>query len=212
MPIDDFFGTPNEPAHPRLRDWGRRLPPRNPAGSASVEVFRPRGEFGPGKPEIYVQFYESERESHLDQVPWDDDLNAGLVKLKVRAVTPDQESERFALGLRSAMRRAEREFGDGYFNAVLVELIKESDLTRHPEIADVVQYTYANAPYRQGGAFDRYSICRELIADAISGRAKVLTGDLGYTQEEAKRILISALAHYLDERFSVSSRRELGML
>jgi hypothetical protein len=31
------------------------------------------------------------------------------------------------------MRRAEREFGDGYFNAVLVALIKESDLTLRQE-------------------------------------------------------------------------------
>lgn len=212
MSIDDFFDARNGPAHPRLRDWGRRLPPEKPAGSASLEVFRPRGEFGPGTPEMYVQFYESGRETHLDQVPWDDDLNAGLIKLKVKAVDSEQESERFALGLRTAMRRAEREFGDGYFNAVLVELIKESDLTQHREIADIMQYAFANSPHREGGAFDRYTVCRELTADAISGRAKELTRDLGYTQEDAKKILISALAHYLDERFSVSSRRDFGLL
>ena len=212
MPIDDFFSTAAEPAHPRLRDWARRLPPRNAAGSASMEVFRRRGEFGPGKPEMFVQFYESGRETHLDQVPWDDDLNAGLIQLKVKSVSPEQEAQRFAFGLRAAMRRAEREFGDGYFNAVLVELIKESDLTWHREIAEVMKYAYANAPYREGGAFDRYTICRDLIADAISGRAKELTHDLGYAQEKAKSILISALARYLDERFSVSSRRELDML
>jgi len=74
------------------------------------------------------------------------------------------------------LRKAEREFGDGYFNAVLVDLIKDSDLTRHQEIAEVLKYAYANRPHQEGGAFDRYTICRELIADAISGRARELTG------------------------------------
>jgi len=208
--IDDFFGATDESPHPRLRDWKRRLAPKN--ASASVEVFRPNGEFGQGKPEMYVQFKEGGRPTHLDTVPWDDDLNAGLIVLKVKSVSPEQEAERFALGLRAAMKRIEREFGDGYFNAVLVELIKESDLARYPEIAEVMRYAYANSPYREGGAFDRYTICRELIADAISGRAKELTRGLRYTQEEAKRILVSAIARYLDERFSVSSRREIGML
>jgi hypothetical protein len=208
--IDDFFSATAEPPHPRMRDWNRRLAAEN--ASASLEVFRPKGEFGQGQPEMSVQFKEGGRPTQLDTVPWDDDLNAGLIRLKVKAVSPGQEAERVALGLRAAMRRAEREFGDGYFNAVLVELIKESDLIRHREIAEVIQYAYANKPHREGGAFDRYTICRELIADAISGRAKELTRDLGYSQEEAKVILIAALARYLDERFSVSSRREFGML
>jgi hypothetical protein len=208
--IDDFFVATDESPHPRLRDWKRRLATKS--ASASVEVFRPNGEFGQGKPEMYVQFKESGRPTHLDTVPWDDDLNAGLIVLKVKSISPEQEAERFALGLRAAMRRIEREFGDGYFNAVLVELIKESHLDRYPEIAEVIRYAQANAPYRESGAFDRYTVCRELIADAISGRAKELTRGLGYTQEEAKGILVSALARYLDERFSVSSRREIGML
>jgi hypothetical protein len=193
--IDDFFGATNESPHPRLRDWKRRLATKN--GAASVEVFRTNGEFGQGKPEMHVQFKEGESQTHLDTIPWDDDLNAGLILLKVRSVSPEQEAERFALGLRAAMRRIEREFGDGYFNAVLVDLIKESRLDRYPEIAEVMRYAQANAPPRESGAFARYTICRELIAGARSGCAKELTHDLGYTQEEAKGILVSALARSL---------------
>ncbi len=208
--IDEFFGETNEPRHPRLRDWKRRLSLNNT--SASLEVFQPNGAFGQGRPEMYVQFKEDGSPTQLDTVLWDDDLNTGLIKLEVKSISPDQEAERFAFGLRAAMRGAEREFGDSYFNAVLVELIKEGDLTRHREIAEILRYAYTNVPHREGGAFDRYTICHELIADAISGRAKELTQDLRYTQEEAKGILVSALARYLDERFSVSSRREFGML
>jgi hypothetical protein len=66
-------------------------------------------------------------------------------------------------GLSTARASSERvseparlfEFGDGYFNAVLVELIKESDLARYPEIAEVMRYSCANAPHREGGAFEK---------------------------------------------------------
>ena len=51
-----------------------------------------------------------------------------------------------------------------------------------------------------------------MIAEAIGGRAKELKDVLGYAPEEAKHILVAALARYLDERFSVSSRRGLGLL
>ncbi len=208
--LDEFFQTPTEPLHPRLRDWSRRL--ADGRARATLEVFRPRGEFGPGQPEMAVQFYLDGQPAHLDTLPWDDDLNDGLIRLKVRSVSPENEGVRFALGLRAALRNTEREFGDGYFNAVLVELIKESDLTRHEAIAEVMPHAYANRPYREGRAFDRYDTCREMIAEAIGKCAKELSGLLGYSQEEAKPILVLAIAQYLDERFSVTSRKRLGLL
>ncbi|MEK6234950.1 MAG: hypothetical protein N2C14_09575 [Planctomycetales bacterium] len=59
---------------------------------------------------------------------------------------------------------------------------------------------------------DRWTICRELIAEAISGRARELTKSLKYPQQEARNILVSSLAQYLDDRFSVTSRRQMGLL
>jgi hypothetical protein len=38
-----------------------------------------------------------------------------------------------------------------------------------------------------------------------------LTEGLGYSPDEAKRILVAALAEYLDERFSVTPRRLAGL-
>jgi hypothetical protein len=211
--LDDFFSKPTESLHPRLRNWKNRLAENGI--TATLEVYRPETEVGQSRAEMNLQFTKDGKLQPLETVPWDDDLNAGLihqVTKPVRAVSPDQEAERFALGLRAALRKAEREFGDGYFNAVLVALLKDSDLTRQPEIAEVLDHAYANSPHQEGGAFDRYTICREMIADAISGRARELTGPLQYSQEEAKRILVRAIARYLDERFSVSSRRRFGLL
>jgi hypothetical protein len=208
--LDEFFEKPADLRHPRLHNWKVRL--AQPETTAAVEVSREATEFGQARPEMHVQFRENGNLLPLETVPWDDYLNSGLIRLRVRSVSPEQEAERFALGLRAALRKAEREFGDGYFNAVLIDLIKDSDLPRHAPIAEVMKYAYANAPHREGGAYDRYTICRELIAEAIGGRAKELKDVLGYAPEEAKHILVAALARYLDERFSVSSRRALGLL
>src|SRR5262249_36172833 len=145
----------------------------------------------------------------LETVPWDDELNTGLIHLKVRATNPANEAERFALGLRAALRKAERDFGDGYFNAVLFELVTESGLAQDPEIADILKYASALHPNSEG---KNYNPCRELIAAEISGRMYELKHELGYGPDEARRILLAALARYLDERFSVSSRRRLGLL
>ena len=59
---------------------------------------------------------------------------------------------------------------------------------------------------------DKYDRCRETIADAISGRAHELRDKLAYTEEEAKQILVRSIARYLDDRFSVTNRRRMGLL
>jgi hypothetical protein len=161
---------------------------------------------------MVLHFTKDGQPQPLETVAWDDDLNAGLIKLDIPSINPDQEAERFALALRGALRKAEREFGDGYFNAVLVDLIRESDLTRYPEIAEVLAHSTALGLDHEGKTTRSYNLCREMIADAIGARAYELKKNLGYIEEEAKPILIRAIEQYLDERFSVSSRRRLGLL
>jgi hypothetical protein len=209
--LDDFFRAPaNSLADPRLRHWKTRLD--REGTTATLEVFRPEAVLGQSQPEMNLQFTERGNSLPPEPLPWDDDLNSGLIQLHVRAASADQEAERFALGLRAAMRKAEREFGDGYVNSVLVDLLNDSDLTTDPKIAEVLKYAVANPLSGERRDVPSYHLCRELIADAISGRARELTGPLGYSQEEAKRILVAALARYLDDRFSVSTRRRLGWL
>jgi hypothetical protein len=205
--LDDFFSKPADFLHPRLRNWKSRL---GEAGtSATLELFRPETDLGQAEAEMNVQFTKNGTLLPLETVPWDDDLNAGLIELHVRAANLEEEAERFALGLRAALRKASREFGDGFFNAVLLEFLTDSDLTTHPPIDAVLEHAHALQPNRSGTGYDT---CREMIANAMRGRARELTGPLGYPQAEAKQILVAALARYLDERFSVSSRRRLGLL
>ena len=209
--LDDFFDAPADNSlHPRLRNWKYRL--AQPGVKAELELFRPATALGVTQTEMKLHFVENGNPQPLETVAWDEDLNTGLILLGVRSVNTDREADRFALGLRGALRKAEREFGDGYLNAVLVEFITDSELNRYPAIAEILKHAYALSANREGKAAGRYNLCREMIADAISGRARELTGPLGYPQGEAKQILVTALARYLDERFSVSSRRQLGLL
>ncbi len=110
------------------------------------------------------------------------------------------------------MRQPGREFGDGFFNGVLIEFLSESDLSQQPVIAKVLKHISANRPRRDGKRLNSYDVCKEMIENAIRGRAHELKGQLDYPEDDAKAILVRALARYLDERFSVSSRRRLGFL
>jgi len=91
---------------------------------------------------------------------------------------------------------------------VLIDLIDDSELSKGDEIADVRKHIHANPPERNGS----YQACRDLIANEIGGRAVELRDKLGYKPEEIKAVMTKAIAIYLDERFSVSSRRYFGLL
>ncbi len=194
------------PLHPRLRNWTQRI---NDGTKIELEVFRPEIAFGMAPSELCLHFTEPGKSKSGDILAWDDDLNAGLIVLKVRAIDVTNEAERFALGLRAAFRKIERDFGDGYFNSVFHELVTTGGLAFEPDIAEIVKYVHTIQPNRDG---KNYDLCREMIQDAIIGRMYELNHMLGYQVNEARTILFSALARYLDVRFSVSNRRKLGLL
>src|SRR2546429_357070 len=100
--LDELFRRPTDSLHPRLRNWKARM---EKAGTKpTLEVFRPEFEVGQSQPEMNLQFTENGKLLPLESVLWDDDLNIGLIQLRVRAISPEQEAERFALGLRAALR------------------------------------------------------------------------------------------------------------
>ena len=167
------------------------------------------GSIGSSTVELVIHRIEGGEEQKPQQIEWDDELNAALVTLGVRAVDLDNEGQRFALGLRSALRKVERRYGDGYLNAVLLDLIDESDLSKGGEISEVRKDIVANSPEKSGRT---YGDCRDQIASEIGARAVELREKLKYGQDELKRIMSKAIALYLDERFSVSRRRAMGWL
>ena len=97
--LDEFFEKPADLRHPRLHNWKVRL--EQPGAFATLEVSREQTEFGQARPEMHVQFRENGKLLPLETIPWDDDLNSGLLRLRVRSANPKQEAERFALGCAS---------------------------------------------------------------------------------------------------------------
>jgi hypothetical protein len=204
--LDKMLDAPGETALPTLVQYYKS---RKAAGDRiEVELYRPDAAGGLSRTELVIRRWEQENEQEPRQVEWDDGVNAGLVDLGIRATDLQQEGERVALGIRAALRKIERKYGDGYVNAVLVDLIDESDLSKRGEIADVRKHVHTNRPERTRS----YSECRGLIANEISGRAVELRDKLKYTPEQIKEVMTKALAIFLDERFSVSSRRHFGLL
>jgi hypothetical protein len=205
--IDDMLSAPADAALPPVVRW---LKTRLAAGDElSVELYKPESALGSSTTGLVIHRKEGGKEQAPYQVEWDDELNAALVNLGVRAIDLKNEGERFALGLRAALRKVERRYGDGYLNAVLVDLIDESNLSKGGEIADVRQFVHANSPERSSGT---YSDCRDQIASEIGARAAEVREKLKYGEDELKVIISKSIALYLDERFSVSRRRAMGWL
>lgn len=203
--LDKMFEASSEMALPPLVRFykGRKL-----AGDRiEVELYRPDAG-GSNPTDLVVHRWERNQEQAPINVEWDDGVNAGLVDLGIRAINLQQEGERFAFSIRAALRPVERKFGDGYLSAVLVDLLDESDLCKEGEIAEVRKFVHANRPERGRS----YNHCRETIANEIGGRAVELRDKLSYRPDEVKAVMMKALAVYLDERFSVSSRRAFGLL
>src|SRR5579859_3214212 len=99
--LNDFFHEPVElPVHPRLREWKERL--SHLGVEAKLELYRPTIIVGLAPTEMILLFFDHGVPEPAEQYLWDDDLNSGLIQLGVRAVNPDDEFARFALGLRAA--------------------------------------------------------------------------------------------------------------
>jgi hypothetical protein len=206
---DDLFAVgPDAASNPKLRFWKQRMG-RADIGDVRCEVVRPRDVLGFKPAKLYVHFFDNDgSEMQCDEADWDDELNAGLVALAVKAITEENEAQRFSLSLRAAFRPAERRYGDGFFNAVLVQWVRESSLATALPVQEILSHVHTNRPYREGG--DSYENCRDLIQSAVRGRALELTQNLQYPREAAQEILARAVAQYVDERFSVSVGKAFG--
>lgn len=205
--INEYF-PPQEDGwfdHPRLRHWQKL---KEGGARLHVEVRRePRGRLDVGHPILYVTIATDAagRQQPIEDEIWSDELHRGLVKLGVRAISDDNESLRFGIAFAGAFEPAEDRVGDGFFNSVLIDVLKQGPLAAR--LAEQISQIHVLSPSRGSRS---YQDCKDLIVGAIQGRARELTRDLGYPEPEANEILGDALAIYLDDRFSITERRRLG--
>lgn len=199
----DVLFSPQPYDHPRLRKWRLR---KEEGAELAVEVRRSREGLVTLPAELYVCITRPQGKSVTEREPWEYGLDLALVGDGVRATDRTNEGKRFALLLRELLRPIETRFGTGFFNGVFVELVRSSGLDQHEVLARVLKDVNAR-PIRDRREKED---CAARIRAALSQCATWLTCSLRYPREEAEDILASAVAEYLDERFSVTNRKLLG--
>ena len=210
--LEDYFHSRTEMTfdHPLLRlvDLARTRPD---VKKIVVEVLLPRDVLGYADAKLYLhQLDEFGRDVAPYQAEdWNNDLNAALVHRGIPASSIGNEKVRFALELRELLTAPETRFGDGFYNAVLVHHIKNSGFAEYPEVMEVLKYVYRSDI---DVSTESYLACKDQIDMAIARCAHELADDLKYEISAAKQVLASAVAQYLDERFSVTNRRMMGLL
>jgi hypothetical protein len=198
--VDELFGGPDYD-HPKLRAWAARLA----AGeTALLQVRRPWDGFTRSRPELVIEFL-SQNGVFVDSAPWEPGLNDALLAEGIRARTLTDEAQRLSLALRALFEPLARRYGDDYFNAVLLEYMHDADMVT-AEIAELKSEITTYPPHRS----EHREECRDDIKAVLAKAAKEQVDHLGYSRPEAVGLVIAALADYLDERFSITSRRKLG--
>lgn len=204
--MDNKYFT-NEPSgatrHPRIRSWDA-LARGGPPPVMSVQRERQALGFGPTL--LHVEFSDSSGHVvHAEDVAWHSSLDDWLVQRGARAQPPANEVLRFSFRLRAGFEPLWTEWGDTYFNAVLVHTIGRGPFAAEPRVGTMLSRVYAPTPRGDGSLTAR-------VADVdavLIGAAHELVGPLRYDQPSAESILAGALATYLDERFHVTDRTRL---
>ena len=194
--------------HPRIRAW-RSYRRESKVDHVAVEIKRDHEGLTYHPARIFVEFRDvADAIVRIDEAPWEAELEAWLIETEqAKAVSIDNEKLRFSLLLKPAFRPILIRYGDGYFNSVLIEVLQAGPLATQAEVADVLRSIHRNKP-APGPAKEecRDRIERELVL--LASRISVLYQD----REVAEDIHAGAIAKYLDERYSVSNSRMLGLV
>lgn len=198
-----YFDTPPEaPEHPRIRAWSSF---KSNAQRVALDVRRPREGLAFGQPRMYVTFHAADGSiDRVDEAAWELELDDWLLTQHIQARDHTNETLRFALRLKAVLRPIAIRFGDGYFNSVLVHQLRR-DFGGLEPLAEIIAAIHE---YEAAGGSKHD--CEELIDFQITVAAQALMSLYGNDRPVAERILVAALAQYLDERFHVTERRQLG--
>lgn len=204
--LDKYFNDASTlPSHPKLRAWGPLLV-ANP-GRSECEIVRKREGFGFQPARLYLHVQQAESGQPLtEEAGWDETLNNYLLEHGVRATTEENEALRFHLTLRDSLQKVEARYGEGYFNAVLLEVLK-SGFEFDPAIQRILEQTGPGNP-SHGRA---YSDAVAMVEGAVRECARLLLERLKYPREAGENILSKALGVYLEERFSIYPAAMLGL-
>ena len=206
MNIDALFDPPKKELPPevaRLEDL-RQI---HPDGQLLCEFVRKREGLGFGPARFVIRFVDPKVQVPREIVGWSLRVDGWLIEKQVRAMSEANEAERFGFAFNERFEDVEGDFGSGFFNAVFFQYVSQSELaSQDPHLQEVMDAVHSYNP-SQGESAER---CRKDIHNVLVECADALRSRLKYDKPVAVRILASAIAYYLDERFNVSNRRFLG--
>jgi hypothetical protein len=198
-----YFDEPGSaPEHPRIRAWRSY---KNHSSRVELEIRRQRDGLAYLPTRMFVTFYGADGAlSRHDETEWDLELDSWLVTEHVKAADEDNEKLRFSLRLKAAFRPIAIRFGDGFFNSVLIYLLRGGPFANHQALAQVLGEIHE---YEAGGGSK--IDCEELIDYELKVIARELMGLYAH-RAVAEEILAGAIAQYLDDRFHITEGRLLG--
>jgi hypothetical protein len=200
-----FDASPISPEHPRLRAWSsyRRAPG---VVRLEVDVRRERQAFGFGPATLYVDFLDVDGEIlRQDEAAWEPELDGWLVREGIKARSEESEALRTSLRLRGRLYSILKRYGDGYFNTLLIHVLKSGPLSEDPSVRDILSNIHEYQPDDGGKLAERVAE----VESVFMGIARELMISLAYERAVAERIFADAIVQYLDERFHVTERRQL---
>lgn len=205
MPIEKWFQEPQEkPIPPDARRWEAKFR----VGPKRQCLFdRPR-EGLVFRPARLILLIKDEKDELLDSLdaPWSGDLNEWAVAKGIQCEQPTNESERFGFALQDKFSSVVLRYGDGFFNAVLIQHLRAEGLDGVAPVSEKLARIHEPRPANGDNATD----CAQLIDQVIQDAAHDLIGKLTYPKEQAAQLLTGAIAYYLDERFNITNADLLG--
>jgi hypothetical protein len=174
---------------------------------ATLDLWRPGDVIGLRDARMTVKFAHGGESESWEDIPWDRLLNDELIKRRVRAVSPEVEAVRFGLAIRDDLRRVVSRFGDGFYNAALPKILKDIGFGSFEHVAELIE----QIGDRGQAVGPAYADCSVMVRHVLQERARQLKDDLKYSDDEVEATLAKAVANYLDERFHISVKKQLGM-
>lgn len=161
-----------------------------------------------GRVAIHVRFLDAQgKPLHSQAIEWEAEIERYLID-ETRAPSQTRESEilRFRLLLNDAFRPIWRKVDGGYFDAVLVGVLRAGDYRDHPAVREMLAHARPGTPSPRW--LQETTDFIEAALAYVGGRLSLVRAD----PMEADDIFAHAIAAWLDERFSVSERRAMGLL
>ena len=184
-----------------ISKWSQRL---NLGGSVLVEVQRNRTGLSSMPPTLLVDFLDKDRVTHQDQIVWNRELDLWLIReARARARDIDMEGLRFSSHLKEEFQKVINCYGDGCFNAVIIDI----DKCFNAEIVNTVD-TVRAGPTR-GRTRTPKEECTLMTKDVLGDVFRLIK--TLYPSSVAEVVLAAALTEYIVKRFHLVERRLFGM-